>query len=91
MVSYQLQFPPHCKHNVAITKTRDAHGGLYKQPNRLDMTLYGCLPLSEQRSFEISGTTHPTTLPHNPEFFVYLLKESYKTHKYTLHAKYTVS
>jgi hypothetical protein len=35
MVNYQFQFPTHCKHYVTIARTRDAHGGLYKHPNRM--------------------------------------------------------
>jgi hypothetical protein len=68
VVNYQFQFPTH---SVTITSTRDAHGGIYKHPNRMG---YDCTAecvvyrLSKQRSFEISGTTHPTTQPHNPEY-----------------------
>ena len=34
VVNYQFQFPTHCKHSVTITRT-DAHGGIYKHPNRM--------------------------------------------------------
>lgn len=42
----------------------------------------GCVVyrLSKQRFFEISGTTHPTTQPHNPEYFTAIYKRNHTKH-----------